>query len=601
MNRGNPLVRRRPVALAVLVLLFSLAGCGRAERTIKSSADWSRGQRLDYASLQQLSALAVAPDGRTVHVAWSGREADGEDTELYYAQLDGEGRKRIQSVLPFLFLPRHPQLLAASEGRAHLFAQARRDATSPDGLFYMLLGADGTVIGEGLQLSSPQQSVSNFAVAAGRAGGIEVFWAEEGDGVSLFHQRLGPDGLAQTNAQRIAEGEEPTAQVDRDGTVHLAWLSPSGGRSRRLLYAAFPQGQVSATTGTEVGDLPASGVGVRRPISLGLDEAQVYIFWSMEWRSGLSAGSAEVPYVHFRLGRPQEEQNQSVTVPEDGQAYDAVIGPVRSAEAYQLQQLLMALPASMGRTSGFLEAPRVVPGQRGEMAVMLGSRVQYRRSDENQVVLALFKDGQMIAYEMAARTADLSQWPAAVADDRGHLHLVWVDYDTSTAHGVYYASTAPEVRAHLDTRTTQDLLLGTAEAAWGMLSGLSLLPLVVILLLPVVIWCGLFYIFGADDSLEERGPRVAFIIALLIYLVVKLMVLAPVLMVPPGLTLIPGWLRESWPILMMVVVASMAALIFWRIYWRRSDRPALFPAVLWFALTDAVLTLLLYGMTFFGD
>jgi uncharacterized membrane protein len=52
---------------------------------------------------------------------------------------------------------------------------------------------------------------------------------------------------------------------------------------------------------------------------------------------------------------------------------------------------------------------------------------------------------------------------------------------------------------------------------------------------------------------------------------------------------------------MMVIVAALAALIFWRIYWRRSDRPALFPAVLWFTLTDAVLTLLLYGVTFFGD
>jgi hypothetical protein len=52
---------------------------------------------------------------------------------------------------------------------------------------------------------------------------------------------------------------------------------------------------------------------------------------------------------------------------------------------------------------------------------------------------------------------------------------------------------------------------------------------------------------------------------------------------------------------MMIAVGGIAGLIFWRIYWRRSDRPALFPAVLWFALTDSVLTLLLYGITFFGD
>jgi hypothetical protein len=602
MNRGKVFTWRRPAALAGLVLLLSLAGCGRAERTIKINGDWSRGQRLAYTSMQQATAVAVEPDGRTVHVAWSGREAEGEDTELYYARLDGEGQQTIQRVLPFLFLPRQPQLLVASQGSAHLFAQGRRDSSSTDGLFYMRVAADGTVVGEGLQLSSLEHALLNYGVAAGRAGNVEVFWAEEeGDSSALYHQRLGPDGLPQTNVQRIAEGEEPTAQVDSEGTVHLAWLSPSGGRSRRLLYAAFPAGQATPTEGTEVGALPAPGVGVRRPISLGLDEQQVYIFWSMEWRSGLSAGSAEATYVHFRLGEPQEALMQSVKIPEDSEAYDALTGSPGAAESYQLEHVQMALSASIGRTSGFLEAPHAVPGQRAELAVVLGAKVQYRRSDENQVVLALYKDGQMVAYEMATRTADLSQWPAAVADERGHLHLLWIDYDTSAAHSVYYASTAPEVRAHLDTRTTQDLLLGSAEAAWGMLSGLSLLPLLVILLLPVVIWCGIFYIFGADDSLEEKGPRVAFVIALLIYFVGKLVVMSPVLLLPPGLSMVPAWLREAWPILMMVIVAAIAALVLWRLYWRRSDRPALFPAVLWFTLADSLVTLLLYGITFFGD
>jgi hypothetical protein len=594
--------RRFSAVLTYVLLLVLLSGCMRAERTIKVSDDWSRGQRLEYASLLQPAALAAEPDGQVVHVAWSGRVEEGQDTELFYAQLDGEGEKRLQRVLPFLFLPRHPQLVLASDSHVHLFTRARRSASSEDGLFYMLLDREGSPAGEGLQLSQVGHEALSYAVAANRSGSVEVFWAEDqGESIWLYHQRLGSDGVAQTNAERVAAGEEPTAQVDNEGTIHLAWLSPSGGRSRLLRYAAFPQGEVSANPGIQIGDLPASGVGVRRPISLGLDERHVYVFWSMEWRSGLSAGNADSPYVHFPLGRPHDALGSDVRVPLDAEAYDALVNPVREAEAYRLDGLLLALPSSMGRTSAFVEAPRVVPGQRSELAVLLDARVEFRHSDDNQTILTLYKHGQMVAYDMAARTASLSQWPSAVADERGELHLVWVDYDTSSGHSVYYASTAPSVRANLDRRTRQDLLLGSAEAAWGVLSGLSLLPLVVMLMLPVVIWCGIFYIFGSDDSLEERGPRIGFIVAMLIYFPGKLAVMAPVLMLPPGLTMVPGWLRGAWPVLMVIAVAAISALIFWRIYWRRSERKALFPAVLWFTLTDSVLTLLLYGMAFFGD
>ena len=595
-------IRRWVVVLAVVILLLLSAACSRPERTIKISDDWSRGQRLGFASLLQPTALAVEPDGQRVHVAWSGRQAEGEDTELTYAQLDGEGTTRVQQVLPFLFLPRQPHLALAADEHVHLFALARRDAASPDGVFYMLLDANGMPQGEGWQLSSPEQATLNYEAVGHSDGSVDVFWAQEGgETTALYHQRLGPDGSPQTNPLRVTEGQEPTAQIDRQGTLHLAWLAPTAGRDRRLYYAAFPQGQVTATTGVAVGITPAEGVGIQRPLVLGLDERQVYLIWSVEWRSGLSAGSAEAPYVHFPLGRPQDARSGKLGVPEDAEAYDTLAGPMREAHAYRLQNLLLALPGSMGRLSGFLEAPRAVPGQREELAIVVSSQVQFRRSDDSQLVLALFKDGQMVGYQMVGRTTSFSQWPVAVADGSGHLHLVWIDYDSPTEHGVYYASTAPAVQAHLNSRTRQDVLLGAAQAVWGVLSGLSLLPLAIILMVPLVIWCGLFYIFGSDDSLSERGPLIGFIIGLVIYFLSKLMVMAPMLMVPPGLGLIPTWLRGAWPVLVLIIVAAVAGLIFWRFYWRRVERPALFSAALWFALTDALLTVLLYGIPFFGD
>jgi len=63
----------------------------------------------------------------------------------------------------------------------------------------------------------------------------------------------------------------------------------------------------------------------------------------------------------------------------------------------------------------------------------------------------------------------------------------------------------------------------------------------------------------------------------------------------------PVWLRGAWPLLALILVAAAAGVIFWRFYWRRVEHPILFSAVLWFALTDALLTVLLYGIPFFGD
>jgi hypothetical protein len=599
---GAPLAQMLSVAM-LAVLVISLASCTTTpERTIKASEDWSRGQRLGFGSLMQFNALAVEPDGERVHVVWSGREAQGDATHLYYAQLDGAGNKVIERKLAYLFFPRQPRLVLAGGGSVHVLALARRDSTSPDGVFYMQLGPDGTPRGEGLQVSSPEATTLNFEAEGAGDGSVDVFWAEEeGGSAALLHRRLSPHGEPESDEERVATGEEPSAQIGLDGTVHLAWIGPGSGSGRCIRYASFLGGNVAPTDGHCVGVMSAKGVGIERPIGLGLDARHVYIFRSVEWRSGLSAGLSDASYVHFPLGRPQDAREEALSVPEDAGAYEAASAPVRELEAYGLSQLVMVPPAGVERSTGFVQTPRPADGQRGQLAVAAGAAVAYRRTDDTQVVLAAYQDGRLVGYELSARTGSLSSWPVLAADAAGHLHMIWMDYDQRSSYSVYYASTDPEVRARQNTRTTQDLIFGTANTAWGMMSGLSLLPLIVILLLPVIIWCGLFYIFGGDDSVTRRGPAIAFAIALAIYYVAKLAVMSPVLAVPPGLSLMPVWLRSAWPFLMLLIIAAMAGLVFWRAYWRRAERPALFPAVLWFTLVDAVLTILLYAITFFGD
>jgi len=591
--------RAKAHALAVGLLLAAvvvlLAGCStRPERTTKISQDWSRGQRLGYASLQQFSALDVEPDGATVHVAWSGREEAGESTEIYYVQIDRQGNVVTRQVLPYLFLPRQPVLAANSRGR--------RDAKSSDGVFYMLLDEGGVPSTEGLQLSSPEESADGYAAIAHRDGQLDVFWSiDNSDSGLIYYRSVSPTGEALSDPLFITGGIEPAVQLGADGSLHLAWLYKRGAGGLRVRYAYFQDGRAIATEGHEIGSAPTDGVGVRRPLRLGLDEERVYITWSVEWRSGMSAGSAIAPLFHFPVGQPGMVQVDSIVLPQSSEAYETSMGPSGTSDAYQLENLRLASFRVMGSTSPFLEAPNVATGQGSELAIVVGAQVAFRRSDDTQLTMAIYDNGQMVGYELVGRTSSLSSWPVLDTDDEGHLYLVWVDYDTPDAHGVYFSSTHPEVRSNLDKRTRQDVVLGVISAGWGVMSGISLIPLVLILLVPVVLWCGAWYIVGVDDALTEPRPLIGFAIALVVYYVAKLMVMAPVLMAPPGLRLIPGPLRSVWSIVLIVLVGAISAVVLWRAYWRKADRPALFPAALWFTVVDGLLTLLLYGMPFFGD
>jgi hypothetical protein len=564
-------VIKKLVRYAILfAVLLTLSGCDvTSNRSAKPSPDWSRGLRIGVASLNQPVALQVDGGGRAHLVWYTTIEGVGK---LHYAQLDDQARVVMEKDLDIpLADPHKPQLLLDKRGNMHLALLAREDGLKS--LFHFLLGDDGEVLSEPVLLSLPGEEVESYQMCLGQEGRIEVFGsAEEG----IYYLGLGEGGdVLSPPTLIVPQGTDPSVQMDRSGTIHLAWFQEPVPQAKELYYALLSPGKpVEGTRLTQFGTgMSASLYG---PV-LGLDMDHVYILWAIEQRTGLEIGTAQSYYMSFPLGQP------SRLIP---------------------TQIEIA-------NSDFVTTPSVTGGQRNELAAMLTVWLDPSALDTTtaspsplevgkpsmQPVMAVFSESKMQGYQLAAETGSVSLRTDLVADPASNLYLAWLDAAGFGRYAVYYASTSPQAKTRLDRTSPQDVLLKVADLALGMLSGVALLPFVVLWVFLPLLWVVLFYAIAGEDELELKRVKVALGIAMVLYMGVKFVTL-------PGFH-VPSLDRVS-PQLASALVFGVPLIIFALafnavyVYTRRAERATLFPAFLIFVATDALLSLLIYAPSIFG-
>jgi len=601
----------------LLAMLLVLDGCDVAsDLSDKPSPDWSRGLRLGVSPLNQPVALQVDGEGHT-HLVWYTKAE--EVSKLHYAQLDDQAKVVMERDLNIpLFDPHKPQLLLDRQGNMHLAFLAREEGAKS--LFHFLLGYDGEVLSEPTRLSPPTSGgdkggeVKDYQMCLGQEGRIEVFWSDK---EGIVH--LGLDGRGEVISAPtliVPRGMNPSAQVDRAGTIHLAWFQEPSPQSQELYYTAL-QGlgqrpspnEVKGTKLTQFGT--GMSAGLYGPV-LGLDMGNVYIFWALEQRAGLEVGTAKSFYVSFPLGSGQ-----------------ARLTPTRVNIV----------------NSDFVTMPSVAGGQQNELAAMftvwLGPS-DLRTTTKSpsllsvgkptmQLAMGVFTESKVRGYQLAAETGSFSLRPNLVVDpalrqpfdpstlpfdsaqdklragsaqDKAQdtalsLYLTWLDTAGFGRYDVYYASTSPEAKAWLDRTHPKDVLLKAADLALGMLSGLALLPLVALWLFLPLLLLVLFYVFVGEEELELRRVKVALGIAIVLYMGVKLVILPSSLLHFSFLDQVPSQLSSVLVsgvplIILALAVAAITA------YQRRAERATLFPAFLIFAATDALLSLVIYAPAIFG-
>jgi len=596
----------------LLAMLLILGGCNlTSDRSDKPSPDWSRGLRVGVASVNQPVALQVDGEGHA-HLVWYTKTE--EVGKLHYAQLDDQAKVVVERDLDIpLPDPHRPQLLLDRRGNMHLAWLAHEDGAE-DGaksLFHFLLGYDGEALSEPTRLSPPTSrgdkggEVEGYQMCLDQEGRVEVFWsAKEG----IVHLRLDERGdVISPPTLIVPQGTDPSAQVDRSGTIHLAWLQEPSPQVKELYYAALKvPDPVEGIKLTQFG----KGVSVvlHGPV-LGLDMDNVYIFWSLEQRSGMELGTARLYYVSFPPGQPSHLIPTPIKIPN--------LEPVYIPSQGEYKTHWLAYPLEKW-DSNFLAMPSVVGGQQqrtlNELAVTFNVRVRFGLKaypDESkqmpigpgfrpkiQLAIAVFTKGKMKGYELAAKTGSVSLRPNLVVDPTSNLHLAWIDTAGFGRYDVYYASTSPKAKTWLDRTSPQDVLLKAAELGFGVLSGMALIPLAGFWVLPSLIWAGLFYILVREDELELRRVKVALGIAIALYLGAKLVFPPGFLFYVPFLDQVPP--QFSWALVfgvpLLILAVALAAMY---AHTRRTEGATLFPTFLVFALTDALLSLAIYAPSFF--
>lgn len=579
--------------LALLLAALALGGCSlERERSFKLTDDWSRGSRVGTASVRQ--SVGIAVDEAGAYLLWTVRQ--GEGTRLNYARLTPDGRLALSQVLPSATVfPRLPQLVAGDD--LHAFVLTRFALGEPDGVYHLRLGRDGSMQQDARRLSGPEQKSKLFAAAPAAGGAIHLVWdVVEGPGPGVYYQRLNADGTAAVPAQLIGPGgEQPAAQVDDDGTLHMAWFTPISSGAYDLSYATVAPDAAASSSPTVVAQPRIALTDITLPPTLAVHEGIVYVLWSQEHRSGLQQGSTETFLAAFAQDAPAPTTPRAVHVPKNP-------APKYTASD-QFPPLSAVVTLGEGEDwSDFVEGPAAIQGTGQPAAmVLVDANLDFRFDPRPQIVLLLLQDGELVAYSHPMRTRQYSQRPRAVAAADGELHMAWIDLEQPGAYSVYYASTSPLVKAALDPRTANDTLIDGIDLAWGMVSGITFVPLIGILVIPVALAMVIFYLSGADDSLKRGwAARLTLVVSSVIYLGGKWLVLAALITRPPLMAAFPPWFQPIWMLLAFLLVAGLAALITW-IYIRRTQRPELFKAALLFVLSDAALTLLLYGPTFYSE
>ena len=582
-----------PVLISLLAVII-LSGCSvNTDRSPRVSPDWSRGLRLGYGYLNQPVAMAV-DETQTVHLVWCAWGEDGT-SRLHYVALDRQARVSTEQDLDIpVSHPRRPQLLFDDAGELHLVWIARSE--EGDSIFHAVIGPDGEVAAGPQRLAPSDQEVDRFQLYGDATGHASVVWANISEVKPGIYQLSldESDGPLEQATLIIPDGHTPSAQVDSTGTLHLIWLKEVTFDQEDLYYAAFPHSQVTPTPGVKLARLVVGQSVILAGPKLGLDDTTVYVFWSLERRGGgLQGAGAEAWYLSFPLGRPAESKRQQIKLPTTSQpSYAAHQGPYNYTSLHYLdsQETIYG--------SDFVYMPAVVPGQREELPVMLMVKISTRTKARPQPVMAVFADGVLTGYQLVALTDSASTQPNVVADNDANLHATWTDLGGAWEFQVYYATTAPTAAAWLNRTSTADVLNRAFDLIWGVLSGISLIPVTGVWIMPALIWTVIYYVLTGEDDLSFWKAKIGLGTAVLVYLAAKLILLPSFLLYVPGLDQVPeqfaSLLVLGVPLLIMGIALGAVY-----VYQRRAEHATLFPAFFVLVLTDVVLTLIVYSPSIF--
>lgn len=575
------------ILIIVAFLSLTLAGCDTAGRkSLKPSVDWSRGISLDHGATGS-AGLAVGGRGERVHLVYSITTEDG--VRIHYTQLDESAIKVVDVDLELSTVQiRAPEIVLSENGGVHLAWLGRRAGGEDWKLMHVILGSDGSLANEVVPLSGEGTNVGNYAMARYRDGRVAYVWYDR-DAGGIFGAQVQQNGEWISGPSVIAKtGRFPAIRTDSEGRLHLAWLD-----GEEVRYSLFENENLNPVEGMVIGR-PRSGTGiVFEALEIGLSEDWVYAFWNINNFSGLEAGTSYIEFVAFQ---PQDLAS-SLTTPDR-----ILIGSSREQPFSEYQGEFditqMVLPRVDRFFSSFVQQPAPIEGELPELAVALAATIQSRQDSMLQIVMAIFESGKFKGYSPISKTMAISTDPAMAFDGAGNFHVTWREGSGSAE--IFYATTSSDAMLNLDKVEANDVYNALLQGGMDSAASILLFPVfglgwMLLGLLILIVWKQI----QDYETLQDTSSKIVLIVAVFAYLSTK------VISFPTILTYLPfsAWIEiprgYNAPIQWSVpaIIFAVAVLSANWVRWKFKDSTLIYYTAL--TATDAILTLAIYGITFF--
>ncbi len=447
------------------------------------------------------------------------------------------------------------------------------------------------------QRLSDEHKVGNYSLTQRSDGKLVLWYAGSLHSPGLY--AFAPGDFSSPATLIDPEGVRPQIAFDKKGTLHVVWAHMiSGDTAKPIFYAAYANGEVLPDRQQKIAEPLASASSVVNGPVLGLDADLVYIFWSIEVRTGISAGSVKTAYVTFPLSGPQGDlRPQDVRVPSlRNLPYEPVTdSPLRAVDRVILDRAQLPM-------TGQVTALDASQNSLTELVVAHRVRAEYlMRKDEMQVGTLFFRDGVPHSYQLLSFTAGDSRSPFLRVDDEGQLYLSWLERGNASGFLVYFTSTSPVIQAATSSLTQDDVGRLTASTLFGLLSGMLLLPLALMWFAPPLFLIAITSpLRRGYDSLRHPGTLISLTLSIASYWITKLIFLPGIRDYVPftaWIPIIPHWMYEPLRLGMPVLISLIALWVARHFTYQRQHRSPLYFLLIFLAV-DGVLTTAIYGVIF---
>ena len=579
-GRGQRLL----LILGVWLVTIILAGCSsQTDRMWLNAPDWSRAQFVGETAAGARPIFALGPDNSATFLLV---DSQGGRTYPKAVSFDGQGLKRWEVAYPQISMARPDKPRAYwADGAVQVFWISNQQ------LYHAQLNPANGQMAEPPHKLSGEIWVEDYAVAVDHQGRLVVWFA--GPRIEPGLYRLTDNALTGKPELIDPAGIRPTLAFDADDALHAIWIHYPMGKTNVTIFYTPDALTGPAPDATSIIAEPKAALGslFAGPI-MGLTSGRVYIFWSVEIRTGVAAGSVDSRYMHFPLGRPQEATSPIQLFLPSGYhlPYEEWLD-----SGFRAGRRSPLVPPRTGKVTQIYphssDAPELVTIQR--------ELVQFTMRDSSfQIGVLFFDEGQPDSYQLLSFTGGDSRWPYITSDADRWLYASWLERGAVEGFRIVYASTNPDIVTSFAKLSAEDYQTLAAQTLFGLVSSALLLPFVFMwMIAPIFLYLITFPLRRNQEGELTPGVLISLGVSIGGYWVAKLGFLGGLTGYVPfsaWLPIIPEWMALPLQIGVPAIILGLGLLVAWLFTYKRENPSSLLFLVFYLAV-DGVLSVAIYG------